>query len=94
MIDWDALEEAGHNLTMAAPLAIGISTYYCENCGGLLLVRDMEIEIWHVPLTAEDDDIKLCLGTHSRLLHLDKPKSLKDKLEEMRKRDYERLKEI
>lgn len=35
MIDWDALEEAGHDLTYCGMIVPGSSLYYCENCGAL-----------------------------------------------------------
>ncbi len=36
-LDYDALESAGHDLTLVAPMLAGVSTYVCENCGMVFL---------------------------------------------------------
>lgn len=45
---YDKLEEAGHDLVMIAPLHFGVSTYYCDRCGALVLVADQGVKLFHV----------------------------------------------
>lgn len=88
MTDWEALAAAGHDFTfVSSPTAVG--TYYCENCGALLLVRHEGIEVFHVRRGSLSTP-EHCAACFSVPIH----KTLKSKLEEMRQRDYERLKEI
>ena len=88
MIDWEALEAAGHNFTMVSGMVAGRSTYYCENCGALLIVTFDAIEVFHVhrgsPSTQE--------RCHAN--GWEDSKNLKTKLDEMQQRALERLKEI
>jgi hypothetical protein len=44
------LEEAGHDLTLAAGIRAGVSTYYCEHCGALVLLRDHDVLLFHAPM--------------------------------------------
>lgn len=90
MTDWDALEAAGHDFTMVTGLFAGTSTYYCENCGVLMLIGNEGVKVFHAPK-----------GSHSRPgLCVAEPglhpthETLKSKLEELQRQDYERLKEI
>jgi len=50
MIDWDELERRGHQFTMVAPMHIGRSLYWCENCGSFIVVRENSIVAAGVPL--------------------------------------------
>lgn len=80
-------EAAGHELTLLS-YHLGVSTYYCENCGGLVLVGKDGIEMSHFP-RGSLSELSSC--------HNDVPddaKSLKAKLQEREAADYERLKEI
>ena len=47
--DWDRLEEVGHNFVQISGMTAGRTTYYCENCGALMIVSYEGIEVWHVP---------------------------------------------
>ena len=93
--DWEALEKAGHDFTIVSGMIAGTSTYYCENCGTLMLVRGLgsEAAIFHVPRHTTST-METCLGIIS--LGEDQPRyeTLKSKLEELQRQDYERLKDI
>lgn len=84
----DLEDKAGHDLTLVAGLHAGVSTYYCENCGALVLTRNGDIEVFHTHRGSLSEQGEC---------HNDVPtdaKSLKEKLQEMQQRDYERLKAI
>lgn len=87
MVDWDALEEAGHDLTHCGMLMPGTDLYYCENCGAFMLCRHEGIEVFHVPQgsPSEQGKCRFHEGAVSPML--------KDKLEALRTKDWERLKE-
>jgi hypothetical protein len=73
---------------MVSGMQAGRTTYYCENCGALVIMTTDGIEVFHVHRGSMSDRDRC---------HNDVPddaKSLKEKLEEMQQRDYERLKEV
>ncbi len=39
MITYDSLAEAGHEITMIAPILAGVTKYLCENCGAFIEVH-------------------------------------------------------
>jgi hypothetical protein len=88
MVDWDALEAAGHDLTHCGMLSAGTSLYYCENCGAFMLTRHEGIAVFHVH--------RGTLSTQERCANdvPDDNVSLKSKLDTLRQADYERLKDI
>jgi hypothetical protein len=49
MTDFDALEKAGHDLTMLAPMLAGITTYYCERCGAVVTIGKGVMRVFHLP---------------------------------------------
>lgn len=83
-IDWDALEAAGHDFAMIAPLECGHSRYICEHCGAFLLLSAMRIEIWHHP-HREDRTCEPRRGTGPLL---------SKKLLELMHRDLKRLEDV
>lgn len=48
-LDYDAMEAAGHNLTLVAPMHAGRSCYLCENCGAFVISSMGVITVWHHP---------------------------------------------
>jgi competence CoiA-like predicted nuclease len=49
-LDFDALENAGHDFVLVSPVMQGLSHYMCENCGTLMVsYQGDRIEIWHHP---------------------------------------------
>lgn len=90
MVDWDALEEAGHDLTHCGMLQAGTSLYVCEGCGAFMLVRHEGIELFHLPPGSKATQ-EACDGAEH---DLDGRTTLKEKLEALRDADLERLKEI
>lgn len=88
MKHWDALEEAGHDLTHCGMLWAGTHLYYCEDCGAILLTKHEGIELFHLPPGSTSSQER-CRGS--------KPlaqTSLKAKLEALQQADWERLKDI
>jgi hypothetical protein len=50
MDDLDALEKAGHDLTLVAPMLAGISRYYCERCGAFVTFGQRGVlAVFHLP---------------------------------------------
>jgi hypothetical protein len=87
---FDLLDEAGHDLTCAHGLSIGVTTYVCERCGALLLTRDLgEVVLFHVA-PGNPSTVEKCTGTDPPPEH----ERLKAKLDELERQDYERLKQI
>ncbi len=89
MSDFDVLEEAGHDLSVVSGPMAGVSTYYCESCGALVLMRNVSIEVFHVPSGSQSSE-KKCLPVALRPHEVIGP-MLKDKLHELHLRDIERL---
>lgn len=89
---YDKLEEAGHDLTLVAPMMAGVSTYYCENCGALIQLSSSaihgtnEVRLFHV-FTESDSKEDCCIRVVPMI-------SLKSKLDALAAADYERLKDV
>lgn len=90
---YDWLEEAGHDIVLIAGLQAGVSTYYCDRCGAIVLIADHGIKLFHVAHgngTSREDqcypgrprDVKQGDGE-------DEP--LRDKLKRLHDEDMERL---
>lgn len=90
MVDWDALEEAGHDLTHCGSLMAGASTYYCENCGAFMLIKWESVQVFHLPPASGSSQSKCLRATWEG----HEPPTLKAKLDALRAQDMERLKEI
>lgn len=88
VVDWDELEKAGHDLTHCGMIMAGTFLYYCENCGCLLMVRGSEILFFHAH-RGTISDLNRCHDDVPR-----DPKSLKEKLDEIRDADFERLRRM
>lgn len=89
MINWDALEEAGHNLTHCGMLMPGRDLYYCENCGAVMLAHHEGVVVFHVPRGSLSTQ-ELCYYSRDAL----DGKTLKEKLQTLQNEDWEKLKEI
>lgn len=49
-VNWDALEDAGHDFVLVSPVMQGLSHYICENCGTLMVTYQGQVEeVWHHP---------------------------------------------
>lgn len=87
---WDRTKKSGHDFTLIAQ-AVGTSTYWCELCGSIMMVRDSsELILFHSP-TNNLAAPGLCpeKGTAS-LGHLN-PTPLRDKILVMAKEDLKKL---
>ena len=88
MVDWDALEQAGHDLTHCGMIGPGTNLYYCENCGAILWTKWEGVVIFHLPAGSKATQAA-CHGPVARDAH-----PLKHKLEALMKADLEALKDI
>jgi hypothetical protein len=96
MFDYEAFEEkAGHELTMTQGLMAGVSTYYCENCGALVQVGGPEnkLILFHVPRGSASTETK-CVKPGNAAGNKHSKLSLKEKLKELERQSYERLRAI
>lgn len=98
-VDWDALERRGHEFTMVAPLHIGRSVYWCENCGCLIVVVNSEIVVAAVPQAlhrcAPAEPIPRS-GTSTDLVHYQgewSPEKLSKQLRDLDDADLEAMRE-
>jgi hypothetical protein len=85
-VDFDALENAGHELTHLGMVMAGTSLYYCENCGSLLMIRGEEILFFHVHRGSTSEKDSCSNGTGAS-------KTLKNKLDELVAADMAELAE-
>lgn len=90
---YDRMEEAGHDLVMVAPLRAGVSTYYCDRCGALVLLASQAVKLFHVAHgngTSREDQ---CYPGRPRDVNQgdgeDEP--LRDKLRKLDEEDAERF---
>jgi hypothetical protein len=83
-IDYAALEAAGHDLTLVAPVHAGRSCYFCENCGAFVITSMGVITVWHHP---RRDDYSCEPASVGR-------RKLYDKLRSLELQDLERLRAI
>lgn len=90
-IDWDELERRGHDFTLVAPMHIGRSTYWCENCGCVLVVVNAEIVVAGAP-RAHHDPLTRCYGSDQPASTRQRPK-LVDQLKQLDEEDYARLRD-
>lgn len=88
MVDWDALEEAGHDLTHCGMLQAGTSLYFCERCGAFMLTRHEGIVVFHLPPHRSTQE--KCWPLTPNEDHV----TLKSKLKALQDADHERLKDI
>lgn len=51
-MEYDKLEAAGHEITLLEGISLGITTYFCENCGAIIKMQDGEIVLFHVAKTS------------------------------------------
>lgn len=82
---FDTMEEgAGHDLTLVSGPIAGVSTYYCEYCGALVMLKAMEVVLFHLP-AGSASTAERCLGfvTVHGLLY--------DKLKALHEADYARM---
>lgn len=90
MTIWDVLEQARHKLTIVQGLHLGRTTYWCEGCGGIFIVHrehpDDEECIFQGP---EGSPTKLDWCSRKTEACL-----LKDKIDDLNRRDMERLRDI
>lgn len=88
-LDFDALAEAGHVVTLVSGPIAGISTYYCEHCGALMQAQQNWRILFHVPAGSK--------STTSECSNRAVPKphvTLGDKLRALSKRSFARLNEF
>ncbi len=94
MVDWDALEAAGHDLTHCGMLMAGTSLYYCENCGAFMLAGQEGISVFHLPPGSGSTQVRCPHPGRGRRMAGATFSTLKSKLEALREADLERLKDI
>jgi hypothetical protein len=93
---YDDLEAAGHELTFLS-LSIGVSSYYCENCGAYVQVGGSppEVSLFHMPRYALWRGSSA--GTRERCCN-DPPKTgevtLKQKLKALEDESMDRLRRL
>lgn len=87
---YERLEAAGHDVTLVHGLTAGVSTYACERCGAVLLLRNDEVILFHVPQA-------LALSSEGRCHPGVPPASghelLRDKLNRLHAEDMERFRQ-
>lgn len=95
---WNRVEDAGHRFTMVAGPTAGRTLYYCEWCASLLIVAGVgEVEVFHptpssiLAPKAEQASLDRCLGKDKGPMT---GELLKQRLDAMHERDYERMKGI
>jgi hypothetical protein len=90
--DFEMLEEAGHVLTLVSGPLAGITTYYCERCGALCQSRSSSgvFQIIHIP-PGHPSKTSACVEL-PRPPGNGKPRTLKQKLDDERDFDNDRLK--
>lgn len=103
MFDFGLFEEAtGHALTLVQSMRAGVSTYYCEHCGAIVVVGgpDSGLLVFHVPTGSISTEDRCRPPVHTWLTWLmlgfpvkDRP-TLKSKLEALDRASYERLRRI
>jgi hypothetical protein len=90
VINYDALEAAGHSLTQITGLVAGTITYYCEHCGALVQTYQGNQTFFHLPTGSWSREEKCLKGSAVG----PKTKTLREKLDELEKESYERLRRI
>lgn len=87
--DFNLAESSGHELTLVSNHA-GHSTYYCENCGALIVLYQGSLKIFHVPRGAYTCE-SLCVrsGDYN---DSNENRSLKDQLKQLNEDAWARLK--
>jgi hypothetical protein len=98
MFDFDLFEDvAGHALTLVQSMVAGRSTYYCENCGAVVLIGGSESDllIFHVPPGSASTEQR-CRMQHDEVgdAYFAERPTLKSKFEALERADYERLRRI
>jgi hypothetical protein len=99
MFDFEAFEEvADHELTLVQSMHAGVSTYYCEHCGAIVMVGgpDSGLLVFHVPPGSGSTE-EQCRMQHDEVgdtYRLKGRPTLKSKLEVLEQASYERLKRI
>jgi len=83
-INYDAIDAAGHSLTLVAPVHAGRSCYFCENCGAFVIASMGVITVWHHP---RRDDYSCEPASVGRT-------NLYDKLRNLELQDLERLRRL
>jgi hypothetical protein len=98
MTDFEALEKAGHDLTMLSPMIGGVTTYYCERCGAIVQMgrsasgHTERMAIFHLPpgspsKTSECFEMPIYPGNG-------RPRTLKTKLDDERAFALARLERV
>jgi len=91
MFDFESFEEvAGHALTLVQSMHAGVSTYYCERCGAIVMIGGPESKllVFHVPPGSPSTEERC-----SKSWAVERP-TLKSKLDALEQASYERLKRI
>lgn len=89
-VDWDALENAGHDFVMVAPYMQGRSRYVCASCGTFMItgggMGPPTLEVWFHP------------RRNDRACELPRPTTpeptLRQLMDALQARDVERLRDI
>lgn len=95
MFDFEAFEEvAGHSLTLVQAMHAGVSTYYCESCGAIVMVGgpDVGLLVFHVSPGSTSTEER-CPPVDVDCTVVDCT-TLKDKLDTLEQASYERLRRI
>lgn len=93
MFDFEAFEEVAHHaLTLVQAMHAGVSTYYCEHCGAIVMVggSDSGLLVFHTP-PGSDSTVEECRMQHDEVgdaYRLKDRPTLKAKIEALRQADY------
>jgi hypothetical protein len=80
---YDTIDEGGHKITMVAGMILGKTTYWCEDCGALFIIKGFDDTV----IFQEPDGSPTKVDWCSRRTEAT---PLKDKLDELHRQDYER----
>jgi len=89
LLDFDALAEAGHLLTIVSGPIAGVWTYYCDRCGALMQTQQDWRILFHVPAGSKSTASACSDRAAPR-----PPVTLEDKLRALSKRSLARLNEL
>jgi hypothetical protein len=93
--DYEAIEAAGHDVTMLSGLTAGTTTYYCENCASIMLNTHGELALFHPP-RGSHAAIDKCWSSLEQWLEVAGPSepALRDKLKKLHKQQLRQLRRV